>query len=97
MVTLEEIQASEWYQTRPLAVQKRIDTHPPNKLYRLSTTGQIVPLYSYEVDNQGECNTCKVHVLREHNPEVILERTVFGVPFENLVPIEEQGAEHEVG
>ena len=90
-MSVEQIRETEWYQTRPPAVQQRIDACPPTQFYRLKTTGQIVPIYSYEVNHQGECNTCKVQVLRQYNPEVVLDRTVFNVPFENLEAIEKQG------
>jgi len=79
-----DVQATEWYQTRPRCVQARIDTHPPNRLYRMKDTGQIVPIYSYGVHEDGECHSCTVLIFRQYNPATLVERTVFGVDFENL-------------
>jgi hypothetical protein len=48
-------------------------------------TGQLVYLYSYEEDEDGECTTCAVIVSPAYN-SVVIGRRVFGVPFEKLEP-----------
>jgi hypothetical protein len=85
-VSTKEIQQTEWYRTRPATVQRRIDSHPPTQLYRMRKTGQIVPIYSYAEDHNGECTTCTVLVLEEYNGPLFMERQVFGVAFEDLEP-----------
>jgi hypothetical protein len=83
------VQDSKWYKSRPPYVKQKIDAYPPNKFYRLKSTGQIAWIASYEEREKGQCTTCKVNVTRRYNPEVITERTVFGVPFEDLEEIAE--------
>lgn len=85
-----DIQDTEWYQSRPPHVQRRIDDYPPNSLYRNTGAGdQVVVIYSYE-EKDGRCDTCKVQVLRKYNPHIFMERVVFEVPFSNLEQLEEQ-------
>jgi hypothetical protein len=84
-----DIQESEWYQSRPPHVQRRIDEYPPNYLYRnVPANNQMVVIYSYE-ERDGQCDTCKVQVLRKYNPHIFIERTVFGVPFTSLERLQE--------
>lgn len=78
------VQETEWYQTRPPAVQRRIDEYPPTHLYRMKQSGQFVVLYAYEQQATDRCETCKVRVLRRYNPHTSMERIVFGVPFSDL-------------
>lgn len=78
-----------WVASRPPAVQARCRSHPPNQLYHLKNSLQIVPIYSYEEQQDGSCDTCAILVLHEHNPHLYLafERKVFGVSFDDLTPV----------
>lgn len=87
------VQDTDWYKSRPPAVQRRIDEDPPSGLYRLRSTGQIVWLYSYGEGADGQCDTCTVVVSGKYNPGVVVERGVFGVSFADLEPID---AAHEM-
>lgn len=85
------VQDSRWYRSRPPYVKQKIDAYPPNKFYKLKSTGQIVRIASYEERVKGQCTTCKVNVTKRYNPEVIMERTVFWVSFEDLEEIVVEG------
>ena len=61
-------------------VQEMCASHPPDNLYRLTTTDQIVTLASYSEDG-----TVRVDVDEEHNPGILMERQVFGIDINDLV------------
>jgi hypothetical protein len=50
----------------------------------MKATGRIVTLVSYDEDKNGNCNTVTVEVSRDENPELLFEREVFGVEFDEL-------------
>lgn len=52
----------EWVATRPESVQKLCVRLPPDRLYRMKSTGQRVTLLSY-----GEDDTLRVNVSAEYN------------------------------
>jgi len=80
MTELFEIteEMNDWIKTRPENVQRMIELFPPNKLYRLKTTGNRVTIYSYSEDD-----TLTVEVSGEYNA-VMFERRVFGIKPEDL-------------
>lgn len=81
------VRETDWYKSRPAAVQRRIDEYPPTHLYRMRDTGQLVRLHAYSEGKDGACatcDTCQVVVSRRYNPGVVMERIVFGVQFANL-------------
>lgn len=85
---LPKPQGTEWYRTRPLAVQKRIDEYPPTWLYRMRSTGQIVYLYSY-TEEDDVCDTCIVDIVPAYNPGMIVARRVFDVSLNDLEKLTE--------
>lgn len=81
----------EWVQERPEPIQKRSREYPPgkylNKAYKRGK--QVVRIISYSEEEDGSCDTCRVNVLREDNPNLLgPDYEVFGVPFEDLEPLE---------
>lgn len=75
----ERRQWDEWVNERPMIVQGLAQRFPPNRLYKLRPTGQIVTLASY-VEN----GTLTVNVDHYYNDSVILDRQVFGIKPEDL-------------
>lgn len=68
----------EWVATRPESVQKICRQLPPNRLYRMKSTGDRVTLYSYSEDG-----TVTVNVTGEYNV-LIFDRQVFGINPDDL-------------
>ena len=84
----------EWFETRPECVQKRIREFPPGRKYLLTTTGHVVRMFAYseaeDDDGNQVCDTCQILVLQDDNGgKLHMERRVFGIPFENLIPVPE--------
>ena len=73
---------NKWLATRPKIIQKLAKQLPPDKLYKLKSTGHIVTLYSYD-----ENGTVKVNVTRDLNPRVLFERQVFGLKPKDLIKV----------
>lgn len=69
-----------WVASRPPAVQKVIKKYPPDTLYRLKTTDQIVTIYSYSEDG-----TVTVDITHDLNPHKPAGLTVFGIDPADLV------------
>lgn len=69
---------AKWKATRPPVIQKMIESHPPDRLYRLDSTGHRVTLHSY-----SEGGTVTVNVLGKYNL-LTMERRVFGIRIEEL-------------
>ncbi len=85
MTKIEELKASEWFKSRPPAVKKAVEKHPPHLIYRMKSTGHRVRLYSYS-EKDGKCTECQVLVLKDLNPGIIFERRVFGIELDDLMP-----------
>lgn len=68
----------DWVSTRPPVIQEMCALLPPDRLYRLKTSGHRVTLMSYFEDR-----TVSVAVSGKYNA-VIFERQVFGVKPEDL-------------
>lgn len=79
MAVLQEFTPKEakswarWVKSRPAAVQALCERFPPNRLYRLKSTGDRVTIVSYFEDG-----TLKVDVSAEFNA-TLFERQVFGI------------------
>ncbi len=84
MSVLEELQESKWFLSRPKKVQEVILKYPPGSKYKLESSGHIVILYSYEEEENGDCEKCSVLVLHEYNPGLLFERKVFGIDLKDL-------------
>jgi hypothetical protein len=87
---IKKLQQSPWYKALSEKVRARVDAYPPTKKYRMKATGRIVTLVSYDEDKKGNCNTVTVEVSRDENPELLFEREVFGVEFDELEPVNPQ-------
>jgi hypothetical protein len=85
-----DIQETEWYQSRPPLIQRRIDEYPPLHLYRRKSTGHRVIIHGYDEGEDGRCTTCTIRILRLYNPDhiVAMERYVSGIPYEDLEQLE---------
>ncbi len=78
----------EWIDSRPPRVRKVAEKLAPWQLYRLKSSGHTVSLHSYdEPEDESQPVTLKVTVLRQYNPDVLFDRTVFGIAPEDLEPI----------
>lgn len=80
----EQLVYEEWLKSRPVKIQEMVKSHPPYILYQNKFfPNQRVTILSYYEDR-----TVRVAVLKEHNPDIIFERTVFGVQLSDLKPCE---------
>lgn len=78
-------EARDWIASRPKVIQGMIAKVPPNRLYRMKSTGSRVTLHSYSEDG-----TVTVDISGNYNL-VTFERQVFGIPIDDL---EECGLPH---
>lgn len=77
--------AQAWIESRPPAVREAIIKYPPDRLYKMKTTGQLVFIYCYSSnDDDTVCEHCTVSVTHKYNPECLVERNVFNVPLADL-------------
>ncbi len=94
MAKVAEINQAEWDKwvaERPACVQELCRKYPPDRLYKMKTTGQRVTLVSYAEDG-----TVRVNVSAEHNA-VMFERQVFGVAADTLEECDLPGPDETVG
>jgi hypothetical protein len=94
MYEMTEQQRSDWdnwISSRPKAVQDLARRFPPNKLFRLKSSGHRVYLYSYFEDG-----TLTVVVDGKYNM-VAFERKVFGIKPEALEECELPASDEVVG
>ena len=84
-----------WIETLSEAVKIKVAEYPPDRIYRYGN--YVVRLYSYDENAAGECETCTIWVVGIDNPNVILERKVFGVPFNDLTMLPENSQEKGTG
>lgn len=75
---LNEPEWTEWVNSRPPLVKDIAQKLPPNKLYRLKTTGQRVTMYSI-----SENGTVTVDITGEFNL-IDFDRQVFGINPDDL-------------
>lgn len=93
MATLFELNEEwdKWVEARPKEIQELCRLLPPNKLYRLKTSGHRATLYSYE-----EGGTVTVNVTGQYN-SVIFGRRVFGIQPEDLEECDLPGPDEVLG
>lgn len=93
---LDELYNSEWFLSRPEAVQKAIREYPPCYFYK-DKAGYKVRLYSYSEDQDGNAGGVSYFVLPKDNPvtdsrlKYQLEddgRRVFGAKLSDLTRLE---------
>lgn len=94
-MTLEELQQSDWYLSRPQVIREAIDKYPPIQLYKFKDSGKQCQLYSYSEPESGKLEDVTVTVhktgiggpLAEMRLGVIDTFTgVFGVSLNDLEP-----------
>lgn len=68
-----------WVATKPECVQKMCRSHPPDEMYKMKSTGQIVTLYSYSEDG-----TVTVDIDNEITLQLMVPRRVFGIDIKDL-------------
>jgi|SRR5581483_4614995 len=68
----------EWVASRPPGVRTLCEKFPPNKLYRLKSSGHRVTVYSYAEDG-----TLTVEITGQYNL-IAFDRQVFGIKPEGL-------------
>lgn len=78
VIELDQAAWAEWVATRPPAVQELCKRLPPDRLYRMRSTGKRVTLFLYCEDG-----TVTVSVTGEFNV-VIFDRQVFGISPDDL-------------
>ncbi len=80
----------EWVASRPPTVREMCRRWPPDTLYRLAPTGQLVTIYSY-----SENGTVTVYIDPEFNPRRLATRgfNVFGIDPEQLIPATNEDVE----
>lgn len=69
-----------WLAQRPKRVRRMARRFPPNRLYRMKSTGQRVTLLSYADDGES----ARVLVSSQYNFLSTVNREVFGVRFSDL-------------
>lgn len=92
---LQQPEWDEWLAERPAAIRALANQFPPNKLYRLKSSGHRVTIVSYEEHKNGTVGF-KVHVSPEFN-FVIFERVVFGIPADGLEECDLPSTDEPVG
>lgn len=78
-----DIRNSDLYRNAPRCAQKRILEYPPDRMYKLRSTGHIVPIHAYVV-NHKKCDTCMVKLLKVNNPGKIIKDMKMTVAFGEL-------------
>ncbi len=64
---------NRWVKSRPVVVREICRRLPPDRLYRMKSTGQRVTLYSY-----SEEGSVTVNITGEYNA-IVFDRQVFGI------------------
>ena len=82
---------NEWVATRPQVVQELCHRLPPDRLYRMKSSGHRVTLYSYREDG-----TVTVVVSGKFNL-VVFERLVFWISPDDLEECDLPGPDEKVG
>lgn len=91
VLEIDETAWCKWVATRPPEVQSLCNRLPPDRLYRMKSTGHRVTLYSYSEDG-----TVTVDVTGEYNA-VVMERRVFGISPDDLEECEMPGSGETTG
>ena len=80
-----------WVAERPPVIRDMIASHPPDRLYRMQSTGHRVTLHSYSEDR-----TVTVDITGEYN-RVVFSRRVFGIPVDDLIECDPPPADEPIG
>lgn len=88
---IDQAEWEAWVDGRPQEVRRLCQVFPPDRLYRMKSTGHRVVICSY-----SENGTVMVDVLAAYN-RLTFERTVFGVKPEDLEECELPGEGEELG
>jgi hypothetical protein len=81
----------KWVAERPEAVQKMCRSHPPDRLYRMASTGHRCTILYY-----SEEGTVRVDISGMYN-RVVFGRQVFGVEIGDLTECDLPGPDEDVG
>jgi hypothetical protein len=87
----QQVEFSQWLSMRPPEIQAMVVKFPPNKLYRLKSSGSRVTIISYETDN-----TVTVAISGRFN-RVMFERNVFGIALEDLEECDLPSEDEDLG
>ncbi len=82
MAIVKEINYKAWYdwvKTRPPEIQELCRKLPPDRLYKMESTGNFVTIESY-----SESGNVSVGVFKKYNPFIFFDRQVFGVDPDDL-------------
>lgn len=88
---MDQAAFEEWVADRPPVVQEMCKKLPPDRLYRMTSTGRRVTLYSYSGDG-----TVTVEVSPKYNA-LVFGRRVFGVAADDLAECDLPGPDEPVG
>jgi hypothetical protein len=88
---IDEAAWAEWLSDRPPEIKAMAAKWPPNRLYRMTDTGQRCTLCSYAEDG-----TVRVSVTGEHN-FTPFDREVFGVDPSKLVECDLPASDEPIG
>ena len=79
-----------WFEASPLSVQAAILRCPPNRRYRLKATGAAwYAIAAYSEQAEGPDKGKVTLMVDRFSPFGDYVHTVFGVPPENLIPVDE--------
>lgn len=87
----QQAEFDDWVASRPPKIQAMVRSHPPNRLYRLTSTNQRVTIFAY-----GEGGTVQVIVSGQYNL-IVFDRKVFGINLAELIECELPGPDEELG
>lgn len=80
-----------WFAERPDCIKALVEKLPPDRLYRMKSTGHRVTIYSYSEDG-----TVTVEVTGQYN-FLAFERRVFGIAAADLMECDLPSADERVG
>ncbi len=80
----------EWVAGRPASVAALCRKLPPDRLYKMRSTGHRVTLYSY-----SEGGTVSVIVANKYNKRVQMDRNVFGINPDDLEECDLESVEND--
>ena len=81
----------EWVAARPPHIQALCEQFPPNRLYRMKSTGRRVTIYAYNEDK-----TVDVAITRQFNYH-FFDRRVFGIDVEDLAECDVPAPDEPLG
>lgn len=88
---LNEAGWQEWVASQPPCVQELCKRLPPDRLYRMKSTGQRVTILSY-----GEDDRLRVNITGRYNA-IMFDRQVFGIDADDLEECDLPGPDEALG